>query len=689
MKPPVLLRIYKNDQLESVQQFDREQIVIGRDAEVQLDLKDESVSPLHAVIEDRQSGYYVSDLGSQSGTFLRGQRVLDEPLQSGDELRLGVYRIEFFIGVPKPAAPPRPEAPPPPKVEAPPAVAAPPPAAETPPLPPAAAAPKRKVVPQVQVPPVSISPMAKESPASVTASTTGGVALAAKTWSTKKKDEKTFAPPSQVKDLSEVLKPQKGPLLEVVVAWKDRVLSTQHFKEKGQLVIGSGPNVDIVVPGMSFGKAGHPLIDLQSNATIRLSPDMGGQLWLEPNKSFPLTEAAKAGRLRSAGTFQELDLAQGEMVRVDLSGGQISLYIRYSAETPKALVAPLFDLTSSELTGVALAVLVALILGLYIKIYEPVPLDDGSLIEEPLRMATVTFQPPRPKPKPKVVQIEEQRQPPREKKVVEIKEAKPKQQQRKQVSTQPKDPGTASDVRPTPKPAPKDTPASVHRQGGAVKMGDTAGASAKTQRPDPTKVGLLGALGGGGTRQKLDRAATGSGEITGLADRATGRSGQAESRPGEGIGGRLRQTGGGTGAATEGIAGVGTKGRGTGNFGFGTGGSLGERGSVNINIEGQGAEFSPTIDREAIRRVIIANRTAIRSCYETQLNRNPNLYGRVVLEWDIDERGRVIRAVINSNSMANNSVADCVLRLLRTWRFPEMPPDQIGRVLFPFVFNNN
>ena len=44
MKSPVILRIFKNNQLLEVKQFDQNQIVLGQDAEVQLDLKGEGVS---------------------------------------------------------------------------------------------------------------------------------------------------------------------------------------------------------------------------------------------------------------------------------------------------------------------------------------------------------------------------------------------------------------------------------------------------------------------------------------------------------------------------------------------------------------------------------------------------------------------------------------------------------------------
>ena len=75
MKTPVFLRIYLNGKLEGIRQFTDEQIVIGTNDDSQLPLKGEGVYPLHAVIEERDTGYYIVDLGSPLGTFRGGQKV--------------------------------------------------------------------------------------------------------------------------------------------------------------------------------------------------------------------------------------------------------------------------------------------------------------------------------------------------------------------------------------------------------------------------------------------------------------------------------------------------------------------------------------------------------------------------------------------------------------------------------------
>ncbi len=58
MNEPIVLRVYRGDRLISVKQFLSPQIVIGRQGDVGLSLDDESVSPLHAVIEKRADDYY-------------------------------------------------------------------------------------------------------------------------------------------------------------------------------------------------------------------------------------------------------------------------------------------------------------------------------------------------------------------------------------------------------------------------------------------------------------------------------------------------------------------------------------------------------------------------------------------------------------------------------------------------------
>lgn len=652
MKQPLFIRIFNGDKLESIKQFQVSQIAFGANEQAQVRLTGDNISPLHALIEERDSGYYISDLGSDSGTRKNGQPVLDEKLESGDEIAIGSYRLQFFIGIPKPVAAPAPVAQPTPAAPAP--QAAPPPA------------------PQSIVAAPSAQP--RTNPPTQSVQTTAGPEVQARPKAT---------PKVQSHPLLQ-LKPGRGNLVEIVVAWRDRILSVHHFNERREITVGADPSADINVPLLGRGSA-FPLVKIGALATVRITGQMSGD-FTHNNQTSPIQDLLRQNRLRGQGNVFELDLNQGELVRIGFVDDLVSIYIRYTNETNKPFVAPLFDLTASEVTGVLLAVVVSAILSIYMMIYAPQNADeDINKQEEAIRIATVTFKPP------KIVKPEEPTKPPpelpKEKTVVKMAEKTQEQVKPKPASKAAPDPGTAAEV------APKDTQdkqkkLTSAKPGGAIKTAPKEGANMKSEKPDPTKVGLLGVFGSKGALNKLDKAYSGSGELQGMADSATGFAGQAEDRPGEGIGSKLKDTGaGGKGTATVGIAGVGTKGKGSGTFGYGTGG-LGEKGKVGINLDGTEAQFDGKIDREAILRVIRANKRVIQNCYNMALNRNPDLYGKVVLRWLISEKGRVKNAEMKDNTLATSDVGKCILEQLKTWKFPDPPPDTDADVSFPFVFTS-
>ena len=155
------------------------------------------------------------------------------------------------------------------------------------------------------------------------------------------------------------------------------------------------------------------------------------------------------------------------------------------------------------------------------------------------------------------------------------------------------------------------------------------------------------------------------------------------------MGSKFKDTGaGGNGKSNVGVSGLSKGGKGLGAGGFGDGG-LGDKKGVSIIPGGGGEEFSGQIDREGIRIVFFDNQRAIRSCYERELNRDPNLSGKIMLNFDIGEHGRVVGTPsVNwgDSTLQNRSVAECVLGRLRTWRFPEPPRNQVVNVIYPLAF---
>ena len=671
MKQPIVLRVYKGDKLEAVRQFETSQIVIGRNSDAQLELQDEGVALLHAMIENRSGEYYLSDLGSSSGTFKNGQKTLEDKLVSGDSITVGPFKIQFFVGVPKPAAPPKAskKSDPAPEPMKPPAAVS---FGATIPVP-QKASPEfdaERTEPAIDVKKVG----AKKEPKAAGAKKANAIAAS----TAKKKHGGTFAPPAPYKDLKEIIKPHKGSVVEVIVAWKDHILSSNHFSKHGSVFMSSNEDADVFVPIVS-SRSKFELLKIGAQVGVCLTQEMSGEITRD-GETLTLNELAKQNKIRDAGTHFEYDLRQGEMIRIGLQNDLLSIYVRYVAETPKPLIAPLLDMSSSEVTGVILAMAISAILGLYMNIYTPSPLlDDEAKLDEPIRKAIVQFQPR------KIVEVKEEVKPPEEKKPA----AKPEK-----VRTSPNahtetkgDPGAPSDVKKVPLPKKPNKLVSAQKPGGAIKTAPKEGANMKSEKPDPTKMGLLGVFGTKGTQAQINKAYSGSGELIGTADSATGYAGNADNRDGDNLGGKLKDTGSGRGSSTVGIAGVGTKGRGTGGTGYGTGG-IGTKGSVQINVGGQEADFTGSMDREAIRRVIREHLREIRNCYERELQRTPDLYGKVVITWDIVEGGRVSQAGVSRNEIGSAAVGECIAARLKTWKFPDPPKDQVGRVSYPFVFSS-
>lgn len=762
MKKPVVLRIYKGEQLLGVKQFQESQIVIGRPGEVNVALEGDRVSAIHAAIEERDSGYYICDLGSENGTLKNGEPVLDSTIESGDTLQIGEFKLEFYIGVPKPKAPPPPSAvatapaPPPPAATAP--MSEPPPVPASAPAPastsapvsasasadpfePVAApadapvasrnktaesppAPKETKQPQMSAKSTAPSqPTASQSskPSPSAAAMAGvGVAMGdsksgafslagpkagqtarssgSRKGDFKKKHKKrnSFAPASRYNDVRDYVKPSKGTVVEVLVAWRERVIGSYHFSHRATISIGSHPDCEIVLPLLTSKVRKMPILKIESQAHVLVSPEMSGEL-IKGQASSSFGELQRNNRMVRTGAGFSIALEQGEMVKVELGEG-VSLIVRYVSDSPKPLVAPLLDLTTSEFTGVVLSFVLVSILGLYMFLYSPPkPLEDEASAE-PLRTAVIILPTPKPMPPPpQKVEVAEEKPQPTPPPVVQKATPSPKKEVVKEVAqakavtnlTKKSDPGMSAAAAPNKNKTGPRSQTSV-KQGGETKSTDKPAAQMQSKSRDLSRAGLFSTFGGGGANDQAASSTTGSGELAGLAGSATGKSGYAENRDGNGLGSRMKDTGvGGNGKALEGIAGgIGTQGRGSGNSGYGTGG-LGNKAGTKIVTGGAEESISGTIDREAIRRVILANLRVIRTCYERQLNRNPDLMGKLILSWDIGEQGRVVGARVKSNELGNRDVADCIIGRLKTWKFPEPPTNQVVEVeAYPFFFSN-
>lgn len=792
MNLPVILRVFKGEHVVEVKQFQLDQIVIGNQAEVNLQLNDPSVSPIHALIEKRNETYYICDLGSTQGTFKDSNQVLDDVLESGDELKIGNFRIQFNVGAPKP------------RTAAPDAVATPIMYAGAPPVPTPAAHTTTSHPSYVSVAPSSVNThnvepvMAPVAPATpvysapvtptsveatpVTAPVTpmtpvapSAAVLSASTSTSTLNDEeikkseektiiaspilsstpapvsnpvgasavndrpnlengisvnksqqhiepshikpmnmpshrpdlstKTFAPPSVISELNQVVKASRGSVLEVSVAWKERIIETYHFRGNKTITIGSHEKADISIPGKVFPGT-FILAEFQGGvATINLSQSMVGDLILE-KKSYHYADLKEIKRITTGVKGQDvIRLEQGEAFRLALVPDTINIYIRYVPSTQKPSLVPFFPFTTGEIASVLLATALVGLIALYNLIHAPIEIPKEEI--EPEIISVTKFVYPKvqpapeksvtPPPTPPPVKVET---PPKEKQKLVLgdqnraattKSETPLQKPGKAVTSGGAAGSRAAEAAPNKNPTAKKAFTSI-QQGGSVKLGAQAGANAsQTKKPvDLSNVGLTSTFGGGGVNSKLRQAVQGAGGIIGDANQATGAAGFSKGRPGDDLGSAFKDTGaGGKGVALEGINGGITNGRGSGNSGYGgVGSGLGDKSGVSVDVGGYGATFAGTIDRNAVLRVIQNHKSVIRRCYERELRFKTTLSGRLVIKFEIGEKGKVLSAKVDESSLNNKGVETCLTNELITWQFPEPPANSVAEVLFPFNFQN-
>lgn len=147
-----------------------------------------------------------------------------------------------------------------------------------------------------------------------------------------------------------------------------------------------------------------------------------------------------------------------------------------------------------------------------------------------------------------------------------------------------------------------------------------------------------------------------------------------------------RGSGFGGGGTAGGMGGLGTKGRGSGASGYGTrGGHLGSPHA--IGVMGGDVIILGALDKSLIDTVIRRNLSQIRYCYQRELTKDPDLFGKITVKFVVSADGTVSSATIKSSTMRNSAVEEAICERFMRFRFPPVPGGGIAIVSYPFVFS--
>ncbi|HEY1101195.1 MAG TPA: AgmX/PglI C-terminal domain-containing protein [Myxococcota bacterium] len=166
-------------------------------------------------------------------------------------------------------------------------------------------------------------------------------------------------------------------------------------------------------------------------------------------------------------------------------------------------------------------------------------------------------------------------------------------------------------------------------------------------------------------------------------------------------GASMGDAGGAGGLGSRGTgAGGGGNGLGIGGLGSGTGRGSGGNGNIDLGGRGKGTTkivpgkiiYEGGLSREEIQRVINRVMSQIKYCYDKELNKDPNLEGKLVMFWLISGTGDVQSTSASQNTFsgaAGAPIEQCVSRIIQRLKFPSPKGGGVVNVTYPFVFSNS
>ena len=634
---PIVLKVYDGGKLKSSRAFRTERIRLGS-ASADLVLDSPSVSPNHAVIESGATGPVLRATGT-APLYLNGQPIIAAPLRHGDLISIGELRVMVELQKGSQAAPPASKIRPRLQIID---------GGEEPPVDPIRAhSPSLSVVreamseiaaqaepglhDEILPPPAPVhiedAPMPMPMPSQTQES--AAVAMPAETPA-----------PAPVNVLPPV-SPSGGECAEAELFWGDTRVSVWQLMPGERLMAGTEPGCAAMLPGI--------------DRAIVLRSDVNGwtvaaprplQLFLEEDgRVLGGPELLVRGRSQADARGLVVPLPQ-QAVAV-LRSGNLSLRVRRVRGVARV------GGEQADWKGVLVASIAAILMMFGMKFWSstvpPVTTaGDAELIKPRLLVVRAV-------PKPQAAT----------------------EQKKAQLNQGRNDPGKA-----------------VARHQGLEGQAGSRTAPRRDARAERkmddralvAQTGLLKALGGGKGANDVFGVALEKGTRDAMGHLTGPRVADAHGDGGMGLKSLGGHGGGGDGSGL-GLARIGTNGIGGGlaNYGDGKGGLRGKD-DGEIGLGPEKPQVQGSIDPELIRKVVHDHRAQIRTCYETQLTSRPNLAGKLVSAWTIDQSGTVTEAHTAESTLHDHTVESCVAARIKTWRFPIPKGGGEVFVTYPFIF---
>lgn len=602
-----------------------ESVIVGSGAQAAVKILDPRVSNLHVMLKVESTGSVTAiDLGSESGTQVGGQRVVGpRTLSPGDVLMVGGSRVEVVFG--DAGAPP----------------------------PPAGAEVNGGTL-QGSVLHPAPEPPAPRVPEIITPATPPGLRARAAPGQAVRQAVRRSRP-LVAAHMQEPLPLEARPtvdskVLQVRLSWGDQMLAVQHFRDSVPVTIGEAKKNFFHVYESEIG-ARHVLAVARGELFELRVPESAGVIVTRHGDVRTKDSLRAEGKLTASDREHAYTLGLHD--RAEVSLGTLTFVVRYVKPSPMVAVNTLEDADYTWFKILSLSLVAA---GAVVAAMLLMPRSEGvsenDIFQSQQRVAKFLVQPQK-KIETKRLDLKGVEEGAKAK----DEEGKFGKEEAKKAEADPSKPGT--------------------------------NVVDKTKREKDRKVvgrvGLLGAFKGlkGGASDVFGPGGLGTGINNALGGLKSG-AGLGDAQGVGGLGSRGSGTGGGGTAL--GLGGLGTKGNGRG-LGDGGGIDLSGRGKTITKIVPGKTTVIGGLDKDVIAKIIRSHQNEIKYCYETELNKNPNLQGKVAVAFTIDPAGAVSEANVTETTLNNSSAEQCMLSRIRRWKFPEPKGGGVVAVTYPWLFS--
>jgi pSer/pThr/pTyr-binding forkhead associated (FHA) protein len=101
-QPPLLILTAALENHPLSHQYDKPEVILGREPGCDFLINDKTVSSRHARVSDHHQQWWLEDLASTNGTFINDEAITAPVvITHGDEVRLGHIELSVQIGQPQ------------------------------------------------------------------------------------------------------------------------------------------------------------------------------------------------------------------------------------------------------------------------------------------------------------------------------------------------------------------------------------------------------------------------------------------------------------------------------------------------------------------------------------------------------------------------------------------------------------